>query len=278
MAIGQAKSPAREYRIVVPILFAALCLLWAHANHAQETQQTPQSALPENESVPSNTNAITDEIRGLLVPRRQAKISSLVAAQVKSIHVKAGDRFSEGKTLISFQCDVLTASLQSARARLKQYELTHNANIELREDNAVSKLDFALSGAKIEEGKADVSLARAHLRKCEVRAPYAGRVVEVIVNEHESVEIGDDLMAILDDNQLEMTLHVPSRWVTSVSKGKEFKVGIDETGKNYDAVVLRTSPQIDPTSRTFEITAQIAGEHPELLAGMSGDAFFDLAR
>jgi RND family efflux transporter MFP subunit len=274
MAIGKAKLRAGTYGIAVAILIGGTCLFWPIAN-AQQTEPETQSALPNPETVPSNTEVSRDEVRGLLVPRRQAKISSLVGARVKNIYVKAGDRFKKGKTLISFECDVLVASLQSARARLKQYEVIYETNIELRKDNAVSELDYALSSARVEEGEADANLARAQLRKCEVKAPYNGRVVEVIVNEYESVEVGADLIAILDDSQLEMVLHVPSKWVASVTKDKKFKVGIDETGKSYDAVVVRTSPNIDPTSRTLQITAQIAGVHPELLAGMSGDVSFN---
>lgn len=273
MAIRQAKLPARTYGIAVAILIGGTCLFWSPAN-AQQTEPETQSALPNPEAAPSNTDATTNDVRGLLVPRRQAKISSLVGARIKRIHVESGDRFKKGKTLISFECDVLVASLQSARARLKQYKVVHTTNIELRKDNAVSDLDYALSSARVEEGEADTNLALAQLRKCEVKAPYDGRVVEVIVNEYESVEVGADLIAILDDSQLEMVLHVPSKWVASVTKDKKVKVGIDETGKSYDAIVVRTSPNIDPTSRTLEITAQIAGVHPELLAGMSGDVSF----
>ena len=48
--------------------------------------------------------------------------------------------------MVSFECQVLNAKLQAMQARLKQHRLIHTANKELRKNNAVSKLDLALSG------------------------------------------------------------------------------------------------------------------------------------
>ena len=246
---------------------------WAQNAHAL----TEPLEAPTDTSVTDNED-IGEEVRALLVPHRQAMISSLVSARVQTVHVQEGDRFKQGDVLLSFTCDALVASLRSALAQQKQYQLTHDANIELRKDEAVSKLDVALSEAKLEESKANVALARAQQQKCNVLAPYDGKVAKVTVNEHESVEIGSSLISILDDARLEMTLHLPSSWVTAVTNGTKFKVSIDETGKRYDASVLRVSPQIDPTSRTFEVAAQIIGKQTELLAGMSGNAHFEFVQ
>ena len=246
-------------------------LLISTTGDAQQT--TPSSDLLLSEV--ANIDRIADEVRALVVPRREATLSSLVAARIDEIAVNDGDRFKRGDVLLSFQCAVQSAALQSALAKLKQYELTHAANIELRQDEAVSKLDLALSEVKIEEGKADVALSRAHLKKCKVRAPYDGSVANVLANEYETVEIGEPLLEILDDSRLEVMLHIPSTRRISMSEGTRFKVSIDETKKVYDAVVSRMSSRIDAASRTFEVTAQIVGSYSELLAGMSGTALFD---
>lgn len=254
----------------------ASCLLPLQTQ-AQDAHASAQ-LVPVQPEVTTDTDGIDDEVRALLIPQRQATISSMVVARVQTIHVQDGDRFKAGDVLISFTCDVLAARLRSALAKQKQYQITHDANVELRKDDAVSKIDVALSEARLEEGKANVALARAQQQQCNVLAPYDGKVAKVAINEHESVEIGSSLIAILDDALLEMTLHLPSTWVASVSKGKTFKVYIEETGRRYDASVVRISPEIDPTSRTFEVTARIVGKQDDLLAGMSGNAHFDLTQ
>ena len=270
-----------KYSLVRMVIIAAVGVaisLSFEQSRAQDAHALSEPLEPQANTITTGTEGIGEEVRALLVPHRQAMISSLVSARVQTIHVQDGDRFKKGDVLISFNCDALVASLRSALAKQKQYQLSHDANVELRKDDAVSKLDVALSEAKLEESRANVALARAQHQKCNVLAPYDGKVAKVDVNEHESVEIGGLLISILDDAQLEMTLHLPSSWVATVSNGTKFKVSIDETGKRYDASVIRVSPQIDPTSRTFEVTAQIIGKQTDLLAGMSGNAHFDLVQ
>ena len=265
------------YVVMMAAVGVAIYWPWQHSQ-AQDAHALTQPLEAQTDATATDTEDIGEEVRALLVPHRQATISSLVSARVQTIHVQDGDRFKKGDVLISFNCEALVASLRSALAKQKQYQLTHDANVELRKDEAVSKLDVALSEAKLEESKANVALARAQHQKCNVLAPYDGKVAKVAVNEHESVEIGGSLISILDDAQLEMTLHLPSSWVTTVSNGTKFKVSIDETGKRYDASVIRVSPQIDPTSRTFEVTARVVGKQTDLLSGMSGNARFDLVQ
>ena len=264
---------------VMTMAVVSVAISWpSQHSQAQDAHALTEPLGMQTDAITTDTEEFGAEVRALLVPHRQATISSLVSARIQTVHVQDGDHFKQGDVLISFNCDALVASLRSALAKQKQYQLTHDANVELRRNEAVSKLDVALSEAKLEESKANVALARARHQKCNVLAPYDGKVAKVAVNEHESVEVGGSLISILDDAQLEMTLHLPSSWVTTVSSGTKFKVSIDETGKQYGASVIRVSPQIDPTSRTFEVTARIVGKQTDLLAGMSGNAHFELVQ
>ena len=275
---GMNSINANLMRIVMMAVVGVSISVLFQQSRAQDAHALSEPLDSQTHAITTGTQGIGEEVRALLVPHRHAMISSLVSARVQTIHVQEGDRFNKGDVLVSFNCDALVASLRSALAQQKQYQLTHDANVELRKDDAVSKLDVALSEAKLEESRANVALARAQHQKCNVLAPYDGKVAKVDVNEHESVEIGGSLISILDDAQLEMTLHLPSSWVTTVSNGTKFKVSIDETGKRYDASVIRVSPQIDPTSRTFEVTARIVGKQTDLLAGMSGNAHFNFVQ
>ncbi len=45
---------------------------------------------------------------------------------------------------------------------------------------------------------------------------------------------------------------------------------IDETNRDYPAVVERIGAKVDPVSRTVKIVATLTGARPELVAGMSG--------
>ena len=69
---------------------------------------------------------------------------------------------------------------------------------------------------------------------------------------------------------------IPSWWLSWLEAGKKFSIRIDETGKRYSASVIRLGARVDAASQSIEIIAAITGKNPELLAGMSGVAFFDI--
>lgn len=242
---------------------------------AQQIAVVPGRVMSASDSVVGQGSGVDNAVRALLVPHREATISSEVAARIGKIHVKDGDTFKEGDALVTFSCDVRDAKLRAAQAELKRYQTTYNANLRLRQEQAVSSLELAVSAARVDEARANVDLAKAELRKCRLVAPYDGRVVKVFMNEHETTGVGDPLIAILNDSRLEMLLHLPSQSLPSVHKGTKFRVHIDETGQTYDAKITRISPRIDASSRTLEVRAEIMGSHPNLLAGMSGNAILE---
>ena len=134
----------------------------------------------------------------------------------------------------------------------------------------MGKLDLELSRAAVQKAKADVSLGTALVQKCEIRAPFAGRVVEQKVREEQVVQPGQPLLEILDDTSLELEFIAPSSWLSWVAPGQAFDVRIDETGKTYPAQFTRIGARVDPVSQTVKIAGRITGQHPELMAGMSG--------
>ena len=99
-----------------------------------------------------------------------------------------------------------------------------------------------------------------------------------MANRYEYVTPGQPLLQVIDDLNLHLQLLVSSRWLKWLKEGALFQVRIDETGKGYRAVVTTIGARVDPVSQTMEIRGTIEGNHPELLAGMSGTARFSLPK
>ena len=119
---------------------------------------------------------------------------------------------------------------------------------------------------------ADVAQMMAVLSKCNVLAPFPGRIAEQKVREQQFVQPGQAMLDILDDSALDLEFIAPSALMPRLQPGAEFKVVIDETGKTYPARIQRLGARVDPVSQSVKVTAVIEGRHPELLAGMSGRA------
>lgn len=210
------------------------------------------------------------DIRAQLAPRRYTTIAAEIGAKISRIAVAEGGRFKSGQILVALDCALQQAHLQKAKAALNAAERTFSANQRLGELNSIGRVELEVSEAEAGKARAEVALMNVSLAKCQIAAPFAGRVAEQRVREQQYVQPGQPMLDILDDSVLELEFLIPSRWLIWLRTGHAFQVGIDETGKSYPAKILRIGARIDPVSQSIKVAAAINGSFPELIAGMSG--------
>lgn len=226
----------------------------------------------------AETQPFSGEIRAQLIAKHSSTLSAEISAVVKQITVREGERFKKGELLVAFDCSIQQAQLQKAQATAEGASKTFEANSRLSQLESVSNLEVDVAKAKLGEAKADIALTQAGLQKCRVSAPFSGRVVSLPAHEHQYLKVGDPLMEIIDDTQLELKLIVPSLWLRWLKPGGSFQVHLDELNQDYPAQIDTVGASIDPVSQTVPIVAHITGKHSELLTGMSGKALFPQAQ
>lgn len=210
------------------------------------------------------------EIRAQLMPRRYTTIAAEIGAKISNINVSEGGSFKAGQLLVSFDCSLQKAQLDKAQAELEGAEQTLQSNLKLEKLNSVGQLELDLSKSSVNKAKADLGANNAVLSKCQVVAPFSGRVAEQKVREQQYVQAGQAMLDILDDSVLELEFLVPSVWLQWLKVGGAFQVQIDETQKTYPSRFTRIGARVDPVSQSVKVAAAISGRFPELMAGMSG--------
>jgi RND family efflux transporter MFP subunit len=210
------------------------------------------------------------EIRAQLLPRRYTTVAAEIGAKINRLPIAEGGSFRAGQLLVAFDCTLQVAQTERAQAELEGASSTLKANQRLAELNSVGQLDLELSRSATTKARAEVGANQAVLGKCNVAAPFAGRVAEQRVREQQYVQAGQPLLDIIDDSVLELEFLVPSRWLSWLRPGVPFQVTIDETGKTYPAKFTRIGARVDAVSQSVKVAAAVHGRFPELMAGMSG--------
>jgi multidrug efflux pump subunit AcrA (membrane-fusion protein) len=152
--------------------------------------------------------------------------------------------------------------------------ISHLVATIVRADASNSRIPQVRAKAEADEAKADVQVAQAVLDRCVIKAPFSGKVAEIIARPYQSVRIGDPLIEILDDKTLEVEFMAPSRALLKLKPGSHFKVTLDETATSYDAEITRLGGKVDPVSQTIKVYGRIVDKAGELLPGMSGAVEF----
>ena len=252
------------------VLLAICGAVPAWAGEPPRTAPTTAAPQPAKVAAPVTPALDRQEIRAQLSPRRYTTLAAEIGAKISRIAVQEGGTFRAGQTLVSLDCSTQQAQLERARAALSGAEKTFSANIKLAELNSVGKVELELSEAEVGKAQAEVKMMSVALSKCNIAAPFSGRIAEQKVREQQFVQAGQPMLEIIDDSVLELEFIVPSKWLAWLRAGSSFQVVIDETAKTYPAKVLRIGAKVDPISQSIKLVAAIDGKFPELIAGMSG--------
>lgn len=220
--------------------------------------------------LPVVANAQDPMIPAQLVASQFTTLSAELPAKIDRIAVKEGERFKAGQVLVAFDCSIQKAALDEARAMLAAADKAKAAHKRLLELNSTGTLEVEKAIADAAVAGAKMNSAQAVLSKCAIPAPFSGRVAERKAQAHQYVQAGQALMDILDDSALEAEFIVPSAWAPKLKAGMGVEILVDETAKTYPARIARLGAKADPVSHSVKVIAEIKGDFPELMAGMTG--------
>lgn len=213
------------------------------------------------------------QARALIEAVDQAVLSSELAGKIIKLPFEEGTVFKKGDLLAAFDCRSYKAQLAVETAGVTGTK-KKLANLErLYKLGSAAQLDIDLAKADLQRMNGMQQQARVLTQKCNITAPFSGKVVERLVRVHESLSPGDQIMEILNHEKLDIKMVVPSTWLSWLKVGTEFRVKIDETGYIFPASVARIGARIDPVSQTIKVIAHV-NKPDQLLPGMSGNALF----
>lgn len=204
----------------------------------------------------------------------QVTFSSEIMASVASIYVQEGSRFNAGQVLLELDCRLQKADLEKATAEQMTAKQAYLSAKKLKEYGAISDYELIKAASDEKIANAEVNKLLAIVDNCTIKAPFSGSVSEVMVHSHESVKQGDPLLKIVNLENLQFQLMVPSCWLKWLHVGSKFSVAINETGQVISAQITKVNPQIEPVSQSVRLIATIIPSNPNLLPGMSGQAKF----
>ncbi len=245
-------------------LSLALTLVLGSMAGASETETLPASPHSPVSSVSA------EELRGQIVARNHAVLSSQVGAVVKSIKVREGENFSAGETLLELDSRSFQALLAQSRAaeRLAKAILENTQGLAKMESASMQEVDKAKSELDISI-QAKV-LSELDLERCTIKAPFSGAVLSLAVGKGEYVSTGKPLMEIVGLEELEVHVLIPSNMVTSVHPGQKLSMRVHETGALLPGKVRQLSPAADPLNRSIKVFCTLDATSSSVKPGMTG--------
>ena len=222
----------------------------------------------------------------------QATVRAKVAAEVRRVLVREGERVAAGQLLAEFDTAQIRAQLAeragavaSAQAQLRMTERTRQTNAQLVKQNFISQNAYDSADTANDAQRAAVAIAQAQLEQARimlndavVRAPIAGIVFKRWVQPGEKVGFDAPLVAIVDLAQLEVQAQASVADIAAISTGMRADVAVEGLGgRKVSGRVDRISPSAEPGTRTVNVYVSIRNEQFLIRAGMFARVTLDIA-
>lgn len=215
------------------------------------------------------------QARGIIIAKHQPVISSELSARVEKVPFREGEYFKKGQLLVSFNKELLSAQKDKAEAELDGALQTLENNKDLERLESIGSLDVSLAEVKVKGRRAEVEMTHIALNRCQIKAPFNGRIVALLIDEHESVAPNQKLLEIVSTEQLLVEVMAPSNWLTWLSPGQLFFVKIDALSIETEAEIISVGAVVDPVSGMIKFQGQLVGDTTGLLPGMMATTLFN---
>ena len=146
--------------------------------------------------LPYNLSAEEYSTRVLVTATEEATLSSELAAKVESIPIDEGSKFKESDILIKFDCSFYEEQRKVVEAQLESARVTLKSNQDLALMRSIGEYEVQLSEIDVKRAEAELQIAKLNTDRCIIKAPYDGKVSKVFVNEFESIERQQPLVAV----------------------------------------------------------------------------------
>lgn len=209
-----------------------------------------------------------ETVKVVLFPFREAIIASRIDSSTGAYKYRQGEPFPSGAVLTELESENYVIKLQQAQNQLEFSRVTYEDKKELRKENFTSDFELKKSEYEYRTAESNLKIAQLNLSYCKIRAPFAGKIVEVITREYETVRPGQQLLRIIDDNSLLAVMNIPLAKVQPVGSVMTIRV---QDGSKVQGTIYEISPQADHRTGTVRIRVLIDNKKGKLRAGMTGE-------
>lgn len=244
---------------------------------------------------PVEEHAFGDRLRvvGRVVrsPGSTVTVKALVEGRIESLAVAPGERVERGAPLVvlhSHDLHEMRARYLRAREASRLAENRVHAGEQLLELEGISRLDLEERRQRALAARLEVEAVLADLEflgydeaqvetfdrpdwhaELTVRAPSAGVVLDLAVEEQGWVSHYEPMVTLGDPDRLELELQIPPDEAGRVEPGDRVDFGpVGRPERASLAEVITGVPRVDPTTRTVTVRARIVEGLGESLPGV----------
>jgi membrane fusion protein, multidrug efflux system len=212
--------------------------------------------------------------RAVIVSLDRTVLSSEIAGEIVELSKFEGDSFKKGESLIIIDCSVYKAQKRKIDVEKEIARLELEKNKKLDTFGSIGTFEIQISQENLNKQKAESDIAAINISRCDIKAPFDGKIATKKVAKYQNIKPQDELLEIVGVDNLEAKVVVPSSWLIWLKRGIEFDLSVDETQTKVKAQIVQIDSIVDSTSQSVSIRAKLVKPFENIIPGMSATATF----
>lgn len=209
---------------------------------------------------------------GSLAANERVEIKSEIDGRLEAVGFDEGESVERGQVLFRLDEAKLKAAVNLAEANFKLAKTVLERNQSLLESRSISQQELDRSVATYSSTEASLELARQNLIDATIVAPFDGVMGQRAVSPGQVVNPGTTLAAIIDTDPLKAEFNVPERFISQLTFGQDIEIRVTAyPNETFSGRVFFISPEVNTSSRTVLMKAEVANADGRLKSGMFGN-------
>ena len=196
-------------------------------------------------------------------------------AKLEKVSVKQGQTVRANQQVAKIYSETVASTLNAARATMRQAQDGYDRLQKVRDNGSVAPVKVVEVETALARAKATLATAQKAAYDCSVKAPFAGTVSEVLVEEGEEVTLGQPLVRIVDLGSLEVQISIPETEISAVGVGSVALVTIPAlSSAQFPAKLVRKGVSASAVSHSYDCSLELLKPVEGLMPGMVGKVVF----
>ncbi len=240
-------------------------------------RKPPEKAAAEEEkpmavrTIEIEPRRISDLLRfpARIEPLQEANLGAERAGRVVELVADKGQAVAEGQVLLRVDGRLWDAARRRAEIEARDAARDLKRWKELEKTGAVSASDYEAILRRQESAEIALEEAATMLSQCEVRSPFAGVIVDRLVEVGDYANEGQAVFRLIRLDRVKVVFDVPEREIGAVQDGqrKAFTLAV-LPGREFEGEVSFVSSQADRASNSFRAELEAGNGDGALKAGM----------
>ena len=181
-----------------------------------------------------------------------------IMGAVSSISVREGQNVKKGQILLRIDDGGLKQTIRLQEVQTALAKTIYDRQERLWNEKIGSEIEYLQAKTNYESQNSQLAQLNKQLEKAVVRAPFTGKVDDIMVEVGQVVSPGAmPLLRIVSTQKMYVEADVPERYLTTVSKGTPVRVDIPVLSTSFDALISHRATHVSTENRTFRVTVDI---------------------